>query len=95
MLYGHIHTPYQRRIGNSALVSVGAISNSNDQDPRPAYTIVTLGDKISVEVCRVDWPAKARAAAYEAAGIKPRFNRAKPGPFPIRSSPGEQIVLWS
>ncbi len=95
VLYGHIHTPYQRRIDDAALVSVGAISGSNDQDPRPAYSIVTLGDKVSVEVCRVEWPAKARVAAYDASGVDQRFNRDAPGPLPIRSNPGEQIVLWS
>jgi predicted phosphodiesterase len=42
LVYGHIHTPYQRRVGNAALLSVGAVSGSNDADPRPAYTIVSL-----------------------------------------------------
>ncbi len=40
LAYGHIHTPYQRRVGDAVLMCVGAIANSNDADPRPAYTIV-------------------------------------------------------
>lgn len=55
LLYGHIHTAYQRRVGDSVLMSVGAISGSNDQDPRPAYTILELGSTITAEVRRTSW----------------------------------------
>lgn len=54
VLYGHIHMPYQRPVGNGIIASVGAVSHSNDQDPRPAYTICTLDETIAIEVRRVD-----------------------------------------
>lgn len=54
VLYGHIHMPYQRTVGEGVVASVGAVSGSNDLDPRPAYTICTLGDEIAIEVRRVE-----------------------------------------
>jgi predicted phosphodiesterase len=94
VVYGHIHTPYQRRVGDAALMSVGAVSGSNDADPRPAYTIVHLDATIAVEVRRVDWPPEERLAAYEHAGIERRFSRDEPGPFPVRSQPGVRVTIW-
>jgi predicted phosphodiesterase len=94
LVYGHIHTPYQRRVGEAALISVGAVSGSNDADPRPAYTIVQLDATISVEVRRVDWPLEERLAAYRLAGIERRFSHDDPGPFPVRSQPGVRVTIW-
>jgi predicted phosphodiesterase len=98
LAYGHIHTPYQRRVGAAVLLSVGAVSGSNDSDPRPAYTIVELGATISVEVRRVECPVEERLLAYEHAGIElnveQRSALSKPGPFPLRSQPGVAIRLW-
>src|SRR6266853_4985229 len=94
LVYGHIHTPYQRRVGDAAMISVGAVSGSNDADSRPAYTIVNLDTTISVEVRRVDWPMEERLAAYKLAGVEPRFSRDQPGPFPVRSQPGIAVTVW-
>jgi predicted phosphodiesterase len=94
VVYGHIHTPYQRRVDDALLVSAGAVSGSNDGDVRPAYTIVDLGATIVVEVRRVDWPAEERLEAYRAAGVDAGFVRDQPGPFPVRSQPGVRVVLW-
>ena len=98
LVYGHIHTPYQRRVGDAVLMSIGAVSGSNDADPRPAYTIVTLGTTIVAEVRRVDWPPAQRLADYTAAGIElseeRRSSLERPGPFPVRSRPGSAVRLW-
>ena len=94
LVYGHIHTPYQRRVGDAALISVGAVNGSNDADGRPAYTIVNLGTTITVEVRRVDWPVEERRAAYKLAGVEPRFSRDQPGSFPVRSQPGVAVTVW-
>jgi predicted phosphodiesterase len=94
LAYGHIHTPYQRRVGDAALISVGAVNGSNDADPRPAYTIVTMGAAITVEVRRVDWPPRERLEAYEAAGVERRFSRDEPGPLPVRSTPAVPLTVW-
>jgi predicted phosphodiesterase len=96
--YGHIHTPYQRRVGDAAVLSIGAVSGSNDADPRPAYTIVDADAIITAEVRRVDWPLAERVAAYEAAGVEltsqQRASLGVPGPFPVRSQPGVAVTLW-
>jgi predicted phosphodiesterase len=98
LVYGHIHTPYQRRVGDAAMLSVGAVSGSNDADPRPAYTIVDLGATITAEVRRVDWPPSQRLADYEAAGVEltaqQRASLGVPGPFPVRSRPGVAVTVW-
>jgi len=98
LAYGHIHTPYQRRVGNAVLMSVGAVSGSNDADPRPAYTIVEVGAMVSAEVRRVDWPLAERLEDYSQDGVELSDARSeqllKAGPFPVRSRPGVSIQLW-
>lgn len=94
VVYGHIHTPYQRRAGDGVLISIGAISGSNDRDPRPAYSIVELGGTIEVEVRRVDWPPAQRLADYKAAGIPRSLVRDKGGPFPVRSLAAAPVTVW-
>lgn len=93
VLYGHIHTQYHRRLALGAVASVGGISGSNDADPRPAYSVVTIGDAIVFEPRRVDWPVEERRAAYRDAGAA-RFLRDRPGPLPVRVEPGVAIELW-
>jgi predicted phosphodiesterase len=94
LVYGHIHTQYVRRVGSAALASVGAVSGSNDADPRVGYAIIDLGATISIEHRRVDWPAEERLAAYERAGVDPLPGPNQPGPFPIRSQPGIAVTVW-
>lgn len=94
LVYGHIHTQYVRRVGDATLMSVGAINGSNDADPRPAYVIVQIGETVSVEPRRVDWPLEERLDAYAAAGVERRFSRDAPGPFPIRCQPGVAMTVW-
>jgi predicted phosphodiesterase len=94
VVYGHIHTQYQRRVDDAALVSVGAVNGSNDSDPRAAYAVISVGATISVEHRRVNWPLEERLAAYRLAGVERRFSRDQPGPFPVRSEPGIAVVLW-
>lgn len=79
LAYGHIHTPYQRRVGSAVLMSVGAVHGSNDADPRPAYTIVELGTITTVCVMRVD---------------RPSGRLGEPGPLPVRSQPGISVAIW-
>ncbi|MBV9281283.1 MAG: metallophosphoesterase family protein [Chloroflexi bacterium] len=94
LVYGHIHTQYIRRVGDATLMSVGAINGSNDADPRPAYAILDLGETITVQPRRVDWPLHERRAAYAAAGVERRFSRDAPGPFPVRCQPGVAVTVW-
>ncbi len=65
LVYGHIHIPYYRQVNEGLLVSVGAVSWSNDQDPRPAYSILTFGKKVGVEVRRVAYDVEAEVTALD------------------------------
>jgi len=94
LVYGHIHTQYVRRVGDATLMSVGAINGSNDADSRPAYAIVNLGETITVQPRRVDWPLAERLGVYAAAGVERRFSRDAPGPLPIRCRPGVAVTVW-
>ena len=94
VVYGHIHSPYQRRLTGGVLMSVGAISGSNDADARPCYTIVSFGSAITVEVRRVDWPLQDRRDAYADAGVDAKRIRDQPGPFQVRSQPGVPVTVW-
>lgn len=94
LVYGHIHTQYIRSIGDATLMSVGAINGSNDADPRPAYVILEIGDTLTVQARRVDWPPEERLAAYVAADVERRFSRDEPGSFPVRCQPGVPITIW-
>jgi predicted phosphodiesterase len=89
LAYGHIHHAYQRRLPEGLLASVGALSGSNDRDPRPAYTIFTLDPEPRAEVHRVAYDAAAESAALLASGYPVRPGRAAQlvhgGEWPVRS----------
>jgi putative phosphoesterase len=52
VLYGHIHTPFVRRLATFTLVNTGAVSQSFDGDTRAAYALV---DDDRVEIRRVEY----------------------------------------
>jgi predicted phosphodiesterase len=89
LAYGHIHTAYQRHVGGGLLLSVGAVGGSNDQDPRPAYSIVTLDATVAVEVRRVSYDVEAEIAALERDGFPMRPQKPESlrtgGPWPVRT----------
>jgi predicted phosphodiesterase len=97
LAYGHIHSPYQRRVRESVLLSVGAISGSNDTDPRPAYTLLEIGTEIVATVVRIEVSTEERLRAYEVAGIQlsaeERTKLGMPGEWPVRSPAGSSR-LW-
>lgn len=88
VVYGHIHSAYQRTLPEGLLVSVGGVSGSNDQDPRPAYSLLTLGAEVRVEVRRVWYDLEAELAAIDRAGLplskELRTWMRRGGPWPVR-----------
>lgn len=67
--YGHIHWAYHRKVAGGLLVSVGGVAWSNDRDPRPAYSVLTIGRDVSVHVRRVSYDAGAEIAAIDRSGL--------------------------
>lgn len=90
--YGHIHTAYQRRTAAGLLLSAGAVSLSNDRDPRPAYTVLDVADGVvTATVHRVDLAPEAQAAAMRAVGQTPPDALSAGGPWPVRSTPDQPV----
>lgn len=89
LAYGHIHHAYQRRLSTGLLASVGAVSGSNDRDPRPAYAVFTLAETVTVKVRRVAYDAAVEVAALRASGYPIRPGRAEQllsgGDWPVRA----------
>jgi predicted phosphodiesterase len=69
VVYGHIHSPYCRAVDRGLLVSVGGVAWSNDEDSRPAYSILAVARDISVEVRRVPYDAERELAAIDQSGL--------------------------
>jgi len=67
--YGHIHAAYQRVVDDSLLLSVGGIAWSNDPDPRPAYSVLTVDATVNVEVRRVAYDVNVELAAIDRSGL--------------------------
>ncbi len=70
LAFGHLHIPYQKRVGNLLLVDVASVGNPRDRDPRPAYGLFTLGEAgWSVELRRVDYPLLEAANDFRRRGV--------------------------
>ena len=52
VVYGHVHTPFVRRLRTFTLANMGAVSQSFDGDTRAAYAVV---DDDRVEIRRVEY----------------------------------------
>ncbi len=87
--YGHLHSAYQRVLPGGLLASVGGVTGSNDQDPRPTYTIFTFSAEVTTEVRRVSYDVGAELVALERVGYPlseglRRWMRVG-GPWPVRA----------
>jgi putative phosphoesterase len=59
VVYGHIHRPYVRRVGEVLVANAGSVSLSYDGDPRASYALV--GDD-GIEIRRVEYDVEREAA---------------------------------
>ncbi|HXF83246.1 MAG TPA: metallophosphoesterase family protein [bacterium] len=94
LVHGHIHSAYHRAVDGGLLVSVGALSGSNDADGRTAYTLFTFdAQTVTIEVRRVTPDLEAERAAIRASGM-PQADRVlrlvsrAGGPWPVRVAEG-------
>lgn len=98
VVHGHIHTAYHRALPAGLLVSTGALSGSNDEDPRPAYTQLEVTERgVTLEVRRVAWNLEAEREAIRASGMPDQervlYLIARPGPWPVRSPSGPSTAV--
>jgi hypothetical protein len=80
LAYGHTHHAYQRRLPGGLVTSIGAVSGSNDRDPRPAYSILTPCPDPHAEVRRIPDDALAEVAALLSSG------------YPVRPGITERLI---
>jgi predicted phosphodiesterase len=90
--YGHIHSAYQRRTASGLLLSVGAVSLSNDRDRRPAYTVLAVEDgSVTATVHRVNVSPEEQAAPMLQVGQTPPDSLRTGGPWPIRAAADQPV----
>ena len=66
VVYGHIHSPYVRRLPAFVVANAGCLSLSYDGDPRAAYAIV---DDNTITIRRVAYDVEREARALTDAGF--------------------------
>ena len=65
VVYGHIHRPFVRRVGDRVIANSGSVGMCYDDDPRASYLVITDGD---VRVKRVAYDVERDVADLFAVG---------------------------
>jgi diadenosine tetraphosphatase ApaH/serine/threonine PP2A family protein phosphatase len=65
VVYGHIHRPFVRRLGERTVANAGSVGLPFDGDARGSYLLISDG---AVEVIRVEYAIEAEVAALRASG---------------------------
>ena len=58
VVYGHIHRPYVRQIGNRTFANTGSVSLSYDGDTRASYLLIE-GQRVTIR--RVEYDVESEA----------------------------------
>jgi len=66
VVYGHIHRPYVRRVGEMTVVNTGSVSQSYDGDRRASYVVID-GDSVSIR--RVEYDVESEAKELLGSGL--------------------------
>jgi predicted phosphodiesterase len=67
---GHTHVPYVWREPNGVVFNPGSVGQPRDGDPRASWALVTIeGDRVGVEVRRVQYDTDAAASRIRRAGL--------------------------
>jgi putative phosphoesterase len=68
LVFGHLHIPNVRTLGNLRLANISSVSVPGDGDPRAKYAIFTwTGGAWQMEMKRVSYDMAAEVAAYKSA----------------------------
>ena len=73
VLCGHTHLPYVRPVGDVLLINDGSVGKPKDGDPRAAYCLLELGERVQATIRRVVYDVAAAAAAVRASGLPAHF----------------------
>jgi putative phosphoesterase len=66
VVYGHIHRPYIRRVGEMTVVNTGSVSQSYDGDRRASYLVID-GENLSIR--RVEYDVESEAKELVSSGL--------------------------
>ena len=66
VVYGHIHRPYIRRVGEVTVANTGSVSQSYDGDRRASYLVIE-GDWVSIR--RVEYDVESEAKELLRSGL--------------------------
>ena len=66
VVYGHIHRPYARRVGEMTVANTGSVSQSYDGDRRASYLVI---DGKSVGIRRVEYDVESEAKDLLRSGL--------------------------
>src|SRR5579859_396870 len=66
VVYGHIHRPYVRRVGDLTVANTGSVSQSYDGDRRASYLVI---DGENVRNRRVEYDVEAEAEELRRSGL--------------------------
>lgn len=66
VVYGHIHRPYIRRVGEMTVVNTGSVSQSYDEDRRASYVVIE-GERVSIR--RVEYDVESEAEELLRSGL--------------------------
>ncbi len=70
LVFGHVHIPYVRTLGQLTLCDVASAGNPKDGDVRPAWTAITFErDRWRVEQRRVEYDVDAAARDHVQSGM--------------------------
>jgi putative phosphoesterase len=66
VVYGHIHRPYIRRVGEMMVANAGSVSQSYDGDRRASYLVIE-GESVSIR--RVEYDVESEAKELQRSGL--------------------------
>ncbi|MFB4163362.1 metallophosphoesterase [Alteribacillus sp. JSM 102045] len=67
IVYGHIHTPYIKKIGDKTYINTGSVGLPFDGDPRPSYVLLQVeDDTFSASIHRVSYDLQRVLKQYDA-----------------------------
>jgi len=65
VVYGHIHRPYVRRVGDLTVANSGSVGSPFDDDPRASYLLIDAGEP---RVVRVEYDVEREVALLRNSG---------------------------
>ena len=65
-VYGHIHRPFVRNVGELTVVNTGSVSQSFDGDPRASYLLIDDG---APTIRRIEYDVQQEIDALAASGV--------------------------